>query len=181
LEVEPGIAHVYARGNERKEIFRSPDDRRCYVARLGAVAVSQQWRCLSYCLMGNHVHLLLETVKPNLGDGMRLLHGGYAQEFNRRHHRAGHLFQGRYGAVRIDDDEQLATTVRYIATNPVAAGLVQRPEAWRWGSHAAVLGHAPAPAWLAVGRLFEVLTGAFGGEGEERYRALIAGRLSVPA
>ena len=53
------------------------------------------WRCLTYCLMGNHIHLLIETPKPNLRDGMQRFHGDYAQRFNRRHKRVGHVFQGR--------------------------------------------------------------------------------------
>lgn len=172
--------HVYARGNEKKDIFRSDADRIDYVRRLGDVTTRQRWRCLAYCLMGNHVHLLVETVEPNLAAGMRRLHGGYAQEFNRRYDRVGHLFQGRYGAVKVDDEEQLATTVAYIATNPVAAGLVERPERWPWSSHRATVGDEPSPPWLAVGALFGTLASAFGGEGQRHYRTLVTGRLSAP-
>ena len=81
------------------------------------------WRILSYCLMGNHMHLLIETQEPNLGTGMHRLHGGYAQYFNRRHGFSGHLFQDRYDSVTIENDAQLWTAAAYIARNPVTAGL----------------------------------------------------------
>jgi REP-associated tyrosine transposase len=177
-EVETGVFHVYGRGNEKQDIFRSEADRAIYVRRLGIVTARQQWRCMAYCLMPNHIHLLIETVVPNLGEGMRLLHGAYAQGFNVRHKRVGHLFQGRYGAVPVTDDGQLATTVGYIATNPVAAGLVRRPEDWAWGSHRAMAGDGGAvPVWLARERLRELLAGASGGDGARRYGELVAGRL----
>ena len=79
--------------------------------------------CLSYCLMGNHVHLLIETREPNLGAGMHRLHGAYAQWFNRRHGFVGHVFQNRYESVTIENDPQLWVTAAYIARNPVTAGL----------------------------------------------------------
>jgi putative transposase len=177
-EVETGVFHVYARGNERRDIFRSTADWEIYVRRLAVVAERQRWRCLSYCLMPNHVHLLLETITPNLGRGMGLLHGAYAQGFNTRHRRSGHLFQGRYGCVPVTDDAQLATTVAYIATNPVAARLVARPEAWRWGSHRGIA-RRHAPTWLAADRLEHLLAGAFGGDGAARYRELVDERLAT--
>jgi putative transposase len=178
LEVEPGVFHVYARGNEKQDIFRSDDDRAGYVRRLVSVVGWGRWRCLSYCLMGNHVHLLIETTTPNLGQGMQRLHGGYAQVFNHRYGRCGHLFQGRYGAVRVTSDAQLATTVAYIATNPVSAGVVDLAEAWPWSSHRAMAGDATAP-WLARERLWELLEAAFGGDGRRRYRRLVAERLEA--
>ena len=138
-EVEGGVFHVFARGNNRDLIYLDEEDYARYSAVLGAVARQHDWRLLAFCLMPNHVHLLVETPKPNLGDGMQRLHGVYAREFNRRHTRCGHLFQGRYGAVRVTTDEQLWMVARYIATNPVAAGLCSGPAQWAWSSHAAVV------------------------------------------
>src|SRR5262245_9626283 len=89
--------------------------------------------------MNNHVHLLLETREPNLGAGMKRLHGSYVQRFHARHGSSGHLFQGRYGAKCITTDEQLWTAAAYIAMNPVEAGLCRRPDAWPWSSHSMVL------------------------------------------
>src|SRR5690242_13743227 len=98
--VANGVYHVFARGNSRAPIYLDDDDRRIYLWMLARVVLRQGWRCLAYCLMTNHVHLLLETPEPNLSHGMQQLHGGYALSFNARHGRIGHVFQGRYGAVR---------------------------------------------------------------------------------
>ena len=102
--------------------------------------------------MDNHVHLLLETPQTNLGAGMQRLHGVYAQTHNKRHGRSGHVFQGRFGANRVTTDAQLWVTARYIARNPVEAGLCARPEEWQWSSHASILANA-APPWLDRERL----------------------------
>jgi REP element-mobilizing transposase RayT len=174
-----GVFHVYARGNRKADIFEDDVDRRTYLARLALVVARQRWNCLAYCLMPNHIHLLVETVDPNLAAGMHLLHSLYARMFNARHGTTGHLFQGRYGAVPVTDDAQLWTTVGYIATNPVAAGLASTPEGWVWSSHRAMVG-GERPSWLAVDRLLGLLEG-YGGEPPRRYRELVDGRISVAA
>jgi REP element-mobilizing transposase RayT len=152
-EEESGaIHHVFARGNRRQRVFLDDRDRRRYVALLHKVVERCRWISLAYCLMDNHVHLLVETPDPNLGDGMRRLHGAYAQEFNRRHGHVGHLFQGRYGAERVTTDAQLVTTLRYIALNPVEAGLCEHAWDWRWSSYA-LLVKGVAPAWVDAARV----------------------------
>ncbi len=165
---EPGIHHVFARGNNRQAVFADDRDRRAYLGRFVQVIASHRWHCLSYCLMGNHLHLLLETTEPNLGHGIRQIHGPYAQAFNRRHGRTGHLFENRFGSVRILDDAHLWMIVGYIARNPVEAGLCKRAEDWPWSSHAAIA-EERNPAWLAAPRLLGYLGGAWGGDALERY------------
>jgi REP element-mobilizing transposase RayT len=178
-EEEAGaIFHVYARGNKKADISVDDADRHEYVALLAATVLRQRWACLAYCLMPNHVHLVMRTPEPNLAVGMQRLHSRYAQTFNERHGFSGHVFQGRYGAVRITDDAQLGTTVGYVATNPVAAGLVEDPEQWRWGSHRMVATGA-VPSWLAVEDLCELLAGAHGGDGRARYDDLVSARLEA--
>jgi len=170
-EEEPGaINHVYARGNDRRVIYLDDLDRQNYLRMLGRVVTRKRWRCLAYCLMENHVHLLLETPEANLGAGMGPFHSLYAQTFNERHGTSGHLFQGRYGATRVLTDEQLWTAAAYIARNPVAAGLCARPEEWAWSSHLAALGR-PSPDWLDTSRLLEFF-GRTSAEGRRRYAAL---------
>jgi putative transposase len=138
---------VYARGNRKQEMFRDDVDRARYVALLGGVVARKRWRCLAFCLMSNHVHLVIETPDPNLGAGMQWFHGRYATWFNQRHGTVGHLFQGRYGSQRVKSDVQLITTLRYIALNPVGAGLCDDVRDWRWSSHA-LLVEGIAPAWV---------------------------------
>jgi REP-associated tyrosine transposase len=172
-EEEAGaIVHVFARGNNRQRIFRCDYDRELYLSLLGQVIARQGWLCLSYCLMHNHVHLLVETPEPNLAVGMQRLHGLYAQTFNKRHRRCGHVFQGRFGGTRVRTDEQLLTTARYIALNPVEASFCDAPAEWPWSSHPAVVGRVAGPRWLAVERLLGFF-GMWGGEPRARYAQFV--------
>jgi len=128
LEFPGGIYHVTARGNERRWIFRDDADRLAFLDVLARVLDRFGWLCLAYCLMGNHYHLLVETPRPNLARGMRQLNGVYAQRFNRRHNRVGHLTQGRYGAVLVEGVVQLVIDELLEARLPlrpvgIAAGL----------------------------------------------------------
>ena len=131
-ELAGAIYHVVARGNARGAIFRDDADRREYLRLLERVAGRTGWVVRAYCLMGNHVHLLIETPRPNLADGMRWFHGHYGRYFNDRHDRVGHVFQGRYKAVRQTTDEQLSRTRAYIELNPVEAGLSAQPGQYGW-------------------------------------------------
>ena len=127
-----GIYHVFTRGNDRRPIFVDDTDRYTYLAILSEVAGDSEWLRLAHCLMNNHLHLLLETPLPNLSKGMHRIQSRYALRFNRRHDRTGHLFQGRFRAVRVTSDEQLVAVTRYIAMNPVEAGLCEAPDLWKW-------------------------------------------------
>ena len=124
--------HVWARGVEKRDIFLDDGDRRVYMGLLRAVLVRTGWECLAYCLMTNHVHLLLRTPEPNLSAGVHWLHTNYATYFNARHNRVGHLFQDRFGSGRVWTDAAVAEKARYIAMNPVEAGLCTSPEEWPW-------------------------------------------------
>jgi REP-associated tyrosine transposase len=159
-DIAGAVQHVYARGNGQRRIFLDDLDRRRYLTLLAHVVRAKRWLCLAYCLMNNHVHLLIETPVANLGAGMQLLHGLYGQTHHRRHGTTGHVFQGRFGARRVSSDEQLLMTVRYIARNPVEAGLCATGAPWPWSSHAAIVTGAP-PGWLAIDRLMFYLA-AFG-------------------
>jgi putative transposase len=172
VEVAGGVHHVFARGNGKRDIFFVDLDRVLYLRLLGQVVDRQRWRCLAYCLMDNHMHLLVETPEPNLGAGMGRLQGLYAQTFNRRHGRCGHVFGGRFGSVLVRTDAQLLAVAHYIALNPVEAGLCRDAAQWRWGSHAAVVNGGMVPAWLDVQRLLGYF-GAAGGDPERRYAEFV--------
>jgi REP element-mobilizing transposase RayT len=163
-EEEAGaVHHVFARHNEQRLLYRDDVDRRRYLKLLADSVGRFGWRCMAYCLMPNHMHLLIETPRPNLGRGMQYLHGHYGRWFADRRGVAGHVFQGRYGAKRVTDDEQLWAVAAYLAANPVDAGLCASPEEWAWGSHRAITGRVAVPVWLDVARLLELL-----GAGESR-------------
>jgi REP element-mobilizing transposase RayT len=135
-------------------IFLEQRDYALYRELLRRVVRGWGWRCLAYCLMPNHVHLVVETEIPNLGEGMQRLQSLYAQMFNLTNARSGHLFQGRFGAVAIRDERQLATTVSYVLNNPVDAGLAEAAEAWPWSGQmleSAPTDAAPTDALLGSG------------------------------
>ena len=105
--------------------------------------------------MGNHVHLLVETPDANLEKGMQSLHGGYAQRMNQRHGTKGALFESRYGCVVMENDAQLWMAIRYIALNPVEAGLCTHAEDYEWSSYGHVVGcEAPASSTSSGCSLF---------------------------
>jgi REP element-mobilizing transposase RayT len=134
----PGATHhVWARGNNRARIFHDDGDCQVYLVILRGVVATYGWRVLAYCLMGNHVHLVIQTPHANLGEGMQRLHSAYATHYNRRYPHDGHVFKRPYGSSLIKDDAQLAVTLAYVANNPVKAGLCARPEDWRRSSFAA--------------------------------------------
>jgi putative transposase len=175
-EEEAGaIHHVYGRGIDRRALFVDDEDRLGYLALLERVVDKTGWRCLSYCLMDNHVHLMVETPEPNLGAGMQRLHGDFAREINRRHGRFGHVFQGRFGSKRLKTESHLRTTAAYIAANPVEAGICAAPEDWLWGSHPTASRGEQDPPWLHTPRLLE-LFGGLGGDPRVRYCDLVRDR-----
>jgi hypothetical protein len=100
--------------------------------------------------MGNHYHVCLRTPEGNLSRVMRHLDGLYTQRFNRAHRRDGPLFRGRYKAIVVEAEAYLAAVVRYIHLNPVEAGVVQAPQAYRWSSHGAYVRPQQRPRWLRV-------------------------------
>ena len=127
LEYPGAVWHITARGNERKNIFRSDADRRLLLELLGDAVRRYGWIVHTYVLMSNHYHFLIETPRPTLSRGMQWLNGKYAQRFNKRHDRVGHLFQGRFKGFLIENSEYLNEVLRYVVLNPVRAGLVARP------------------------------------------------------
>jgi putative transposase len=147
----PGaLYHITARGNAREAIYRSDGDRLAFLRLMAEVATRFCWRFLGYCLMGNHYHLIVETVEPTLARGMRQLNGEYTRCFNREYRRVGHLLQGRYTAILVERETHLLTLVRYVVLNPVRAGLTPRADTWAWSSHRATAGIGAAPEWLAA-------------------------------
>lgn len=158
IEFGGALYHVTARGNRREAIYVDDTDRERFLAVLGGVVNDFNWVCHAWCLMTNHYHLLIETPDGNLSKGMRQLNGVYTQASNRRHGRVGHLFQGRYKAILVDNDSYLLELARYVVLNPVRARMVENPGDWSWSSYRAMTGQADRPAWLAV----DGLLAAFG-------------------
>ena len=148
LQIAGAIYHVTARGNRREDIFRSTDDFAFYLALLARVAERFEWDVYAYCLMPNHVHLVLRTRHANIAAGMQRLHGIYAQAFNERHGVTGHLFEGRYHTKLVTSERHAIAVGRYIVLNPVRARICRHPAQWRWSSYRATAGLAPRPRYL---------------------------------
>jgi putative transposase len=148
----PGATHhIYTRGVARSAIAVDAAD---YSRALGLLerAVSRfELVCHAWCFLPNHAHLLVTSRLGNLSRAMHWFGTCAAQSFNARHERSGHLFQGRFGSRLVEDDGYLLELARYLALNPVRAGLCPAPDDWIWSSYAATAGLEPAPSFLDVG------------------------------
>lgn len=173
LEYPGAVWHVTSRGNERREVFRDDADRERFLSILGRTVSLFRWRLHAYVLMGNHLHLLVETPEPTLSRGMRQLNGLYTQAFNRRHRRSGHLFQGRFKAVLVEKESHLLELCRYVVLNPVRAQAAPSARAWPWSSYGATAGLREAPEWLETEWTLRQF-GASRRQAVERYRAFVA-------
>jgi len=175
--------HVTCRGNERRAIYRDDRDRSLFLEKLRGSLATYDVELHAYVLMSNHFHLLVATSKGNLSEFMRHFNISYTAAFNRRHRRVGHLFQGRYKAILIDQDNYLLELSRYVHLNPVrikgyrgrSAGERRRYLArYRWSSLAGYTKAANQQGWVRYGRVLGQIGGsrkryaAFVGEGLER-------------
>ncbi len=129
------LYHVIARGNRQLDIFLRPRDYHAYLERLAKYRNKFKLTLYAYCLMPNHVHLLLETSDPSLSQFMQGVQQSYTQYFNRAHSQVGHVFQGRYKAIVCEKEPYLYALIRYIHLNPVRAKLVTTPEEYPFSSH----------------------------------------------
>ena len=188
--------HITARGNERRPIYRDPRDRQHFCELLAETADRFRLVLHAYVLMDNHFHLILETLEPNLSQAMPWLNVSYSVWFNRRHGRAGHLFQGRYQAILVDPLGWGLELSRYVHLNPVRVGRLGLDKAaqqrnrvgavaapnpaevrerigvlrrYRWSSYRAYVGLARKPAWLQCQTVLQFLGGG-PGKVREAYR-----------
>lgn len=139
--VAAGVYHVWRRTAGPTSMFRDDFDRTCFCRRLLKSIDRYGWTCIAFVLMRTHFHFLLEVEDDVLQPGMRDFFGPYAQEFNRRHRRYGHLRAEAYKLRRIRDDRDLQGCARYIANNPVEAGLCELPQDWYWSSYPGSAGY----------------------------------------
>jgi REP element-mobilizing transposase RayT len=142
IEFEGALYHVITRGNQRQQIFRATEDYERYLRILWDYKLRYNFVLYAYVLMGNHVHLLIETKEVPLSKVLQGVNQSYTMYFNRRYATVGHLFQGRYKAMLCDKDSYLLSLVKYIHMNPVRAGEAKSPEAYPWSSHGCYIGQA---------------------------------------
>jgi putative transposase len=129
-----GIYHVTSRGVARSAIYLDDDDHRLFLVLLRAAVDRWDWVFHVLCLMPNHFHLVVETTGPRLSAGMHRVNGVYAESFNAKYERSGHLFGDRFHTRFIESETHLAAVCRYVLDNPVRAGLCKTASDWRWSA-----------------------------------------------
>lgn len=146
-----GVAHhVTQRGTGRQFILNGDADRQVYLDLLRENAARHKASLIGYCLMSNHVHLILVPAEGDaLANALRHAHGRYAAYWNAKHGSSGHVWQGRYYSCPLDQPH-LWEALRYAELNPVRAGMVAEAESWRWSSAGAHCGGTEADGWLAM-------------------------------
>ena len=165
----PGaIYHLMERGIRRQEIFKEEMDYQMFLAILKKVVESYETTVHAYCLMTNHIHLLLETNVSEIGRIMQKIAGDYARTYNRKYGYRGHLFEDRYKSCLVKDDAYFLQTSRYIHLNPVKARMAAHPEDYRWSSYRTVLGMSDDRITVR-----EKTLGYFKGKSVHRYRDFV--------
>jgi len=129
-----------ARGNRKQPIFVDDVERRRFIKILAAALEKFGAECYAYCLMGNHYHLVLRTPRANIPNVMQHIDGLYTEYVNWRHQTTGHLLEGRYTGMVLDDTDYLRNAIGYVLRNPVKAGLVADAGQWQWSSYNATIG-----------------------------------------
>jgi putative transposase len=142
-DVDPeGLYHVFSRGNFRQPTFLDEDHYAKFLRLLHRVTLRRSWTILDWCLMPNHYHLVVQLNAGGLSDGMKELNGCFSRWSNLRtgRTRSGHLWQNRFKSLDLEDPAHLWEVLRYVPNNPVAKGLVERPEDWPWSGYRATIG-----------------------------------------
>jgi len=145
---ESGIYHIVMRGINRQDIFHDEEDYWRFLETLTRAKPDNNFELHGFCLMSNHVHLLIQERDEVVPKIMQRIGTRYAWWYNHKYERSGHVFQGRYGSECVEDDEYLLTVIRYIHNNPVKAGMVSKPEDYRWSSINVYYGKHQYPAGL---------------------------------
>ena len=135
IHSESGIYHVMLRGINQQQIFLTPQDHRKFLQVLKECKSISGFKLLAYCLMGNHVHLLIKEGSEELGQIFRRIAGRFVYWYNTKYQRVGHLFQDRFKSEAVENQRYLFTVIRYIHQNPLKAGLCTRLEDYPYSSY----------------------------------------------
>jgi putative transposase len=150
LDVPGALHHIMVRGIDKSNIFRDDEDKARFLERLGLTVGEGKCSVYAWVLMNNHVHILFRSGKEGISAVMRKLLTWYAQYFNRKHHRSGHLFENRYKSILCDEDNYLVALIRYIHLNPIRAKIVtnlEQLDRYPWSGHRTLIGKAKHP-WM---------------------------------
>ena len=152
FESEGGLYHVINRGNHRKWIFKSDGAKQAFEKTLSETCERSGWILHAWVIMGNHFHLAVETLKPNLSEGMRWLQSVFGMRYNKYRQDSGHIFQGRFKSIVVENDHRMGSLTHYIHLNPVRAGICKMEElgAYSYGSFAQLLDKKKRSSFLNV-------------------------------
>lgn len=150
------IYHVTSRGNNRALITFDRTDSACLRDELGAAATKYRFEVFAWCLMPNHLHVVLRAPEGGMSSGFQEIIGNHARRTNRRHGRTGHLFQNRFYCGELASDAHLIGAILYVVRNPVTAGLCEHAALWPDSSYRATVGLERAPRWLVVDQVLEL-------------------------
>jgi len=159
IEYEGALYHVLSRGNARKDNFIDDVDRESFIDILRQTSERFGIKLYAFVLMSNHYHLLFKTVQPNLSKAMQWLGSTYTRRFNLRHHLSGHLFQGRFHSVVVENDAYMMQLSCYIHRNPLRAGLVNRLADYNWSSYKTYAHKKPGYDWLSTQLILDQFKG----------------------
>jgi putative transposase len=142
-DLPDGYFHVFVRGVAGTAVFRDDEDCRSFLGLFTSAVRRYRWEVYALCLMTTHYHAVLESTRVRLSRGMQWLNGIYAQDFNKRYERHGHLFGGRFGCRTIEDEDYLRVACEYVLQNPVRAQLCHNASDWPWSAARPGLFDAP--------------------------------------
>ncbi len=140
IKAENAIYHIMQRGNEKKPIFKGGADKYCYLEKLQIAKQKFKFKIHAYCLMNNHVHLLVSANGADISEFMKSINVSYVAYFNHQYQRCGHLFQGRFISEIVDTDRYFLQASKYIHANPVKALMVEKPQDYHWSSYGVYIG-----------------------------------------
>jgi REP element-mobilizing transposase RayT len=173
IELAGGIHHVTARTPSGRLLFYDDDDHLRYLQLLAREVGHREWRVLTFCQLSNHLHVLIETPKPDLGAGFKRVNEQFARHINRRHSQSGHVFGARFYSGLVRTDRHALGCLRYIARNPIEAGICDQARDWPWSAHPALAGLTDPPPFLDVESAYRHL-GATHAEARVNYLRLVA-------
>ena len=165
VEFEGASYHVLSRGNEQRSIFLDNMDRALFLDVVGEASERFEVEVFAFVLMTNHYHLLMRTNRANLSKTMQWLGGTYTRKFNNRHRRSGHLFQGRFKSILVENDAYVVELSCYLHRNPLRAGLVKRLIDFKWSSYPVYGYGRKGPEWLKTDLILSYFSGV------ERHKA----------
>jgi REP-associated tyrosine transposase len=148
--------HVFCRGSNRGPIVFDEADCDRFVGELDRVAREFEWKVYAWCLLPNHHHVIVQTARAAFSAGFQQLNGNHSRRTNLRHGRSDHLFRNRPGMVCCESPAHLVGAIAYVVRNPLTAGLVDHPGAWRWSSYRATMGLVRAPKWLCLDEILDL-------------------------